>query len=180
MCRNILLTGVPGIGKTTLIRRILDKIEVNAGGFYTEEIREKGKRVGFSIKTLDGRTGMLAHVKHKGPHRVGKYGVNMKDLEEVASESVRSAIENDELIVIDELGRMELYSPLFQRVVKDALESEKPVLGTIQIRRNSFLDSIRARNDVRVVEVTSGNRDALVESVARDLASLLGRSNRND
>jgi nucleoside-triphosphatase len=175
MCRNILLTGVPGVGKTTLIRRILDKIEVNAGGFYTEEIREKVKRVGFGIKTLDGRTGTLAHVKHKGPHRVGKYGVNIKDLETVASESVRTAIENDELVVIDELGRMELYSPLFQRVVGDALESETPVLGTIQIRRNSFLDSIRARNDVRVVEVTSGNRDALVESVARDLASLLGR-----
>jgi len=175
MYRNILLTGVPGVGKTTLIRRVLDKIEANAGGFYTEEIREKGKRVGFSINTLDGRTGVLAHVRHKGPHRVGKYGVNIKDLEGLASESVRSAIENDEFLVIDELGRMELYSPLFQQVVKDALDSEKPVLGTIQVRRNLFLDSIRARDDVKVVEVTSGNRDALPESVARDLARLLGR-----
>lgn len=175
MYRNILLTGVPGVGKTTLIQRVLGGIEVKAGGFYTEEIREKGKRVGFSIKTLDGRTGTLAHVNHKGRHRVGKYGVNIKDLEEVASESVRLAIEEDELIVVDELGRMELYSPLFQRVVKEALDSEKPVLGTIQVRRNRFLDSIRARDDVKVVEITSGNRDALVESVARDLASLLGR-----
>jgi nucleoside-triphosphatase len=101
--------------------------------------------------------------------------VNITDLEGVASESVRSAIEKDDLVVIDELGRMELYSPLFQRVVKEALDSDKPVLGTIQIRRNRFLDSIRARDDVMVVEVTSGNRDALVESVARDFASLLGR-----
>jgi nucleoside-triphosphatase len=175
MYRNILLTGVPGVGKTTLIRRILDKIEVKAGGFCTQEIREKGKRVGFSINTLDGRTGMLAHVKHRGRHRVGKYRVNIKDLEEVASESVRSAVEKDELAVIDELGRMELYSPLFQQVVKEALDSKKPVLGTIQIRRNSFLDSIRARDDIKMVEVTSANRDALVDTVARDLAMLLAR-----
>jgi len=171
-----LLTGVPGIGKTTLLRRVLDKIEVKAGGFYTEEIREKGKRVGFSIKTLDGRTGMLAHVNHRGPHRVGKYGVNIEDLEAVASESVRSAIEKDDLVVIDELGRMELYSPLFQQVVKDALDSEKPVLGTIQIRHNRFLDSIRARDDVRIIEVTPSNRDALVESVVRDVRGLLRES----
>ena len=80
MYRNILLTGVPGIGKTTLIRRILDKIEVKAGGFCTEEIREKGRRVGFSINTLDGRTGTLAHVKHKYSAGTGcRWAVTLRD-----------------------------------------------------------------------------------------------------
>jgi len=180
MSRNILLTGVPGVGKTTLIQRVLDKMEVKPGGFYTEEIREKGKRVGFGIATFDGRRGILAHVNHKGPHRVGKYGVNIRDLEEIAAASVRSAVERDELVVLDELGRMELYSTLFQQVVVEALDSEKPVLGTMQIRHNRFLDSIRARGDVRLIQVTSANRDALVESVTRDVTALLGRARRND
>ena len=90
---NILLTGVPGVGKTTLVRRVLAEIDVKIGGFYTEEIRERGKRVGFSIKTFEGRTGILAHVNHKGPHRVGKYAVNIEDLEQIAAESVVSALQ---------------------------------------------------------------------------------------
>jgi nucleoside-triphosphatase THEP1 len=170
---NLLLTGVPGVGKTTLIRRVLDRLHVTAGGFYTEEIREKGDRVGFSITTMDGRTGILAHVKCKGSYRVGKYHVNMDDLEQVAAASVQSALEKDDLIVIDELGRMELYSPLFQQVVMDAFDSEKPVFGTIQIRRNPFLDSIRGGDDVRLIPVTMHNRDGLVESVCRELNDLL-------
>jgi len=176
MSRNILLTGVPGVGKTTLVRRVLDGIDARVGGFCTEEIRERGKRVGFSIRTFDRQTGILAHVNHKGPHRVGKYGVNIKDLETVAAESVVSAVESDDLVVIDELGRMELFSPLFQLAVMEALDSEKPVFGTIQVRRNSFLNSVRSRDDVRVIEVTSGNRDALVARIGNDVAALVLRS----
>ncbi len=172
MSGNILLTGVPGVGKTTLVRRVLEGIDARVGGFCTEEIRERGKRVGFSIRTFDGETGVLAHVNHKGPHRVGRYGVNIEDLETIAAESVLSAVESDDLVVIDELGRMELYSALFQRVVMEALDSEKPVFGTIQVRRSSFLASVRSRDDVNVIEVTSGNRDALVASVRNDVAAL--------
>jgi nucleoside-triphosphatase len=171
MSGNILLTGVPGVGKTTLVRRVLEGVDARIGGFYTEEIRERGKRVGFSIRTFDGRTGVLAHVKHKGPHRVGKYGVNIEDLERVAAGSVVSAVESDDLVVIDELGRMELFSVLFQRAVMEALDSVKPVFGTIQVRRNPFLNAVRSRDDVRVIEVTSRNRDALVVSVREDVAA---------
>ncbi|MCK5556858.1 MAG: NTPase [Candidatus Hydrogenedentes bacterium] len=173
MSRNILLTGVPGVGKTQLVRRVLAEMDAKIGGFYTEEIRERGKRVGFNIKTFDGRAGILAHVNHKGPHRVGKYGVNIGDLEQIAAGSVMTALQKDDLVVIDELGRMELYSAPFQQVVTEALDSEKPVLGTIQVRRNPFLDCVRARDDVRLVQVTADNRDALVESVTRDLTDLL-------
>jgi len=119
---------------------------------------------------------VLAHVNQKGPHRVGRYGVNIEDLETIAAESVVSAVESDDLVVIDELGRMELFSALFQRVVMEALDSEKPVFGTIQARRNSFLASVRSRDDVNVIEVTSANRDALVASVRNDVAALVLRS----
>jgi nucleoside-triphosphatase len=173
MSGNILLTGVPGVGKTTLVRRVLEGLDARVGGFCTEEIRERGKRVGFSINTFDGQTGVLAHVKQKGPYRVGKYGVNIKDLETIAAESVVSAVESDDIVVIDELGRMELFSALFQRVVMEALDSEKPVFGTMQARRNPFLDPIRSRDDVKVIEVTPGNRDALVASVKTDIAALV-------
>jgi nucleoside-triphosphatase len=175
MSGNILLTGVPGVGKTTLVRRVLEGIDARVGGFCTEEIRERGKRVGFSIRTFDGRTGVLAHVNQKGPHRVGKYGVNIEDLERIAAGSVVSAVGSDDLVVIDELGRMELFSALFQRVVMEALDSEKPVFGTIQSRQSSFLASVRSRDDVRVIEVTSDNREALVASVRNDVAALVLR-----
>jgi len=170
--KNILLTGRPGIGKTSILKEIIDTLKINAGGFYTREIREGGTRKGFEIITLNGKKGILAHVDCRSPYRVSKYGVNIKDIEEIAAPALREALKNKECIIIDEIGRMELYSPKFCSLVKKVLDSEKKVLGTIQARHNEFLDSIRERKDIKIIEVTFENRKKIIEEISdffRDL-----------
>jgi nucleoside-triphosphatase len=170
---NVFVTGRPGVGKTTLIRRVLSDIGADAGGFYTSEIRERGTRVGFSITSLDGESGTLARVDYGGPYRVGKYGVNREDLERVGVAALESATAAAELVIMDEIGRMELCSPAFQTAVMKALDGRTPVLGTIQDRSNRFLDAVRARKDVEVIEITEGNRDEMVAVVSDRVRELL-------
>lgn len=162
---NLLVTGRPGVGKTTLIGRVLERLEVRAGGFYTREIREDGKRVGFSIVGIDGGSGVLARVGFESDYKVGRYGVNREDLERVGVAALESAIDGADLVVMDEIGRMELCSPLFREAVMRALDCPRSVLGTIQDRSNTFLDTIRTRVDVSVVRVTEENRDKLADEL---------------
>lgn len=165
--KRILLTGRPGCGKTTAIRRTL-QCATGAGGFYTGEIREGDSRTGFSITALDGRGGILAAVGVRSKVRVGKYGVNLRDIDEVAASSVLSAARDASirLIVIDEIAAMEIASDSFRNAVIAALESGKKLLGSIQERRHPFLDRVRAWSDLAVVEVNAGNRDGLPEELA--------------
>jgi len=172
--KNLFVTGRPGVGKTTLIRAVLEELPVEAGGFCTEEIREGGRRVGFSIADLRGARGVLAHVDLDSPYRVGKYGVHRDDLESIGVAAIDAAIEGAQLIVMDEIGRMELCSPEFRRAVGRALDSPTPVLGTIQDRRNEFLDAVRARRDVEIVSVTESNRDAAREIVLSKVTAAVG------
>ncbi|MBD3347814.1 MAG: NTPase [Candidatus Eisenbacteria bacterium] len=176
--RNLFVTGRPGVGKTTLIEKVLERLDVRAGGFYTREIREGGKRVGFSIVGMDGERGVLAHVGIESEHRVGKYGVDREDLERVGVAALESAIEEADLVVMDEIGRMELCSPLFRDAVIRALDCPGPVLGTIQDRSNEFLDGVRSRDDVSVVRVTEENRDELADALADAVGKTLAADAR--
>jgi nucleoside-triphosphatase THEP1/uncharacterized protein with PIN domain len=173
--RNLFVTGRPGVGKTTLIKRVLDDLDADVGGFVTSEIRAAGARVGFAITDLRGDEGVLAHVSIESPFRVGKYGVNREDLERIGVGALDGAIASSDLVVMDEIGRMELCSESFQEAVGRALDSPKPVFGTIQDRENRFLDEVRARPDVEVVRITEANRDDMRKVVAEKLAALLGR-----
>ena len=111
--RNILFTGFPGCGKSTIIEKIVQRINRPSTGFFTREIRDKGRRVGFSITTLDGQQGILAHIDIRSHIRVGRYGVNIRDIEKIAVPSMRP--ENDNVIlVVDEIGKMECLSGLFR------------------------------------------------------------------
>lgn len=166
----ILLTGKPGSGKTTLIRRVLERLSAPAGGFYTQEIREGGTRKGFEIITLDGRRATMAHVDIRGPHRVGRYGVDVGVVDELAVEAIQAALARHELVVIDEIGPMEILSARFRHVVREALESGSPILGSVVQRSTPFTDPIKATPGVRVLEVTRHNRDVLLPRV---LAMLL-------
>jgi nucleoside-triphosphatase len=163
MGRALLLTGRPGLGKTTVIRRIVDQLGRRAGGFYTEEIREGGRRTGFRLLALDGPEGILASVNISGPDRVGKYGVHRADLDRVGVAALERAIEQPgvRVVVVDEIGKMEISSPAFRAAVLLALESPKPVLGTVMAGAHPWVDAIKRRPDVTVVELTRANREAL-------------------
>ena len=110
---KVLLTGRPGCGKTTLINRVVNELALPAGGFYTEEIRKRGRRVGFKIITLDGEEAVLAHVDFNTKQRVGKYGLDLHALESIGTEAICIAMRARQLLVIDEIGPMEIRSRIF-------------------------------------------------------------------
>ncbi len=165
MARTILLTGRPGVGKTTVIKRVVERLSGDAGGFYTTEIRHAGRRQGFRIVTLDGQEGVLSHVDIKGRPRVSRYGVNTRDLEEVGVAALRRAAMEADLVVVDEIGKMELFSEAFRRAVADAIEGDKPVLGTVMASPEPWVDALKGRSQVTVLEVTRENRDQMVSLV---------------
>ena len=162
MTQKVLLTGRPGSGKTTLIKRVVNELARPAGGFYTEEIRERGARVGFKIVTTDGKEALLAHVDFKSTERLGKYGLDLSALETVGIEELRTAVHARQLVVIDEIGPMEIRSPIFRDVVNEAFNSGAPILATITARSFPFTDAIKKRSDATIIEVRRSNRDQLV------------------
>ena len=169
MGRALLLTGLPGLGKTTAIRRVVAQLGSRAGGFYTEEIREAGRRTGFRLVALDGPEGVLASVNTSGPYRVGKYRVHRDDLDRVGVAALERAIEQPEVsvVVVDEIGKMELFSLAFRDAVLAALESPKWVLGTVMAGAHPWVDAIKRRPDVTVVELTRANRETLPQTILR-------------
>jgi nucleoside-triphosphatase len=164
--QKILLTGRPGCGKTTLIKRVVNDLARPAGGFYTEEVRERGKRVGFKIITLDGQETVFAHMDFKTSERVGKYGLDLSALETIGVEALRAAVPTRQLVVIDEIGPMEIRSPIFRDAVNDVLESGAPILATIVARSLPFTDAIKKRADVNLIEVYPDNRERLVSELS--------------
>ncbi len=171
----ILLSGRPGCGKTTLIRDIVRALGVAAGGFYTEEVRAGGGRLGFDLMTLDGRRATLASVHSRSPLRVSKYGVELEALDGLGTDAIRTAIAGASLIVIDEIGKMEIFSEHFRQAVLAALDSGKPVLGAIMLGPHPFADAVKARPDLEVLTVTPENRREVGERVLRALAERLAR-----
>lgn len=174
MKRKVLLTGRPGCGKTTLVRRVVKELAQSAGGFYTEEIRERGLRRGFKIVTLDGKEGVFAHVNFKTHQRLGKYGLDLSPLETISIEAVRKAIREREVTVIDEIGPMEIRSAIFRDVVNEAFNSRAPLLGTITARPFPFTDAIKKRRDVTLIEIRGDNREQLVSELSDHFTARLG------
>jgi nucleoside-triphosphatase len=160
-----LLSGEPGSGKTTIIKSVLHKVGKSAGGFYTEEIRRQGIRQGFQIVTLDGQVAVMSHSGISSPYRVGKYGVDTGSIDSVAVPAVREAILGYDIVVIDEIGKMELFSPDFRDAVLEALESGKKVLGTIMLAAHPWADGIKRRDEVEIIRVTRANRSDVVNQV---------------
>lgn len=167
---RILLEGRPGSGKTTLARRIVTGLrdrDIPVTGFTTEELREGRTRVGFAIETVDGERGTLAHVDLPGPPRVGKYGVDLDTLERLAIPALQPAAR--ELVVIDELGKMELASRSFRDAVEQLFDTDTSVVATVHVFRHPLTDALKARPDVERLQVTAANRDDLARVLVRKL-----------
>lgn len=165
--KNILITGAPGIGKTTLIHRVAEKLQgLHPVGFYTTEIRIGGVRKGFELIGLGRKKvkRVLAHVDLESAFRVGKYGVDIESFEALLS-TIAFFDHEPELIVIDEIGKMECFSARFRILIEEILESEKRVVATIALRGSGLIADIKKRRDVRLYQITRQNRDALVQDV---------------
>ena len=162
-----LLTGRPGTGKTSLIKQAVARIKGKAGGFYTEEIRNQGVRTGFRLVTLSGQSIILAHIDIHSPHRISKYGVDIDSLDRVGVSALQEAAEECGLVVIDEIGRMELFSANFREAVSQIIDSRKAVLGTIMLNPNPWADAIKRQPQVNLVELTKYNHNQIAAELLR-------------
>jgi len=160
-----LIRGKPGVGKTTLVQRIVERMQpVPAAGFYTAEIRSKGSRLGFELQGLNGDRRILARVDIDSRHRVGKYKVDTDGFEEFL-ENLELLNPDVEQIVIDEIGKMELLSNRFRSLIRDVLASDKQLLATIALGSEGVIQEIKRRSDIHLLEVTQANRERLPEAI---------------
>ncbi|MFH1015999.1 MAG: NTPase [Chloroflexota bacterium] len=165
MPRVYLLTGKPGTGKTSLIKQVAADLKGRAGGFYTEEIRSQGSRLGFRLVTLDGQEAILAHVDIRSPYGVSKYGVDIAAIDRVGVAALRHAAGQSELIIIDEIGKMEFFSDNFRAAVREIINGGKKILGTIMLASHPWADEIKRHPQVKLVTVTRDNHQRVLEDI---------------
>jgi nucleoside-triphosphatase len=165
---NLLITGPPGIGKSTLVGNICEALaDRSLAGFATREIRHNGRRRGFELISMDGQTALLSHVDLPSPFRVGQYGVDVEGFEAFLQSIPFFAPEVD-IVVIDEIGKMECFSALFREMTQKVLDADKKVLATVAMRGGGLIADVKARWDVCLKQLTWENRDHL-------LTDLIGR-----
>lgn len=163
--KNLLLTGVPGVGKTTVLRKVASGLErCVLRGFLTDEIRAGGKRVGFSIQTLDGREATLSHIDITSPFRVGRYGVDLSTLDRIVDTTL-GAGPDGAIFIVDEIGKMECFSTRFIEAVSAILDSEHAVIASVARKGEGFIARVKQRPDVAIREVTRGNRNDLPNEI---------------
>ncbi len=172
---KVIITGRPGVGKTTVFMKTIEclrRVGIRVGGIICPEVRRGGVRVGFRVvDLLSGREGWLASVYSTSPVRVGKYGVHLEEFEEIGVGAIERAIDEADVIAVDEVGPMELKSPKFREAIEKALSSEKPSVLVVHWRlQSSFAREVARRGEVKVVEVTLQNR----EQLPAELCKLLG------
>jgi len=161
--QHLLLTGVPGIGKTTVIRRVAEGLgSLKPKGFYTEEIRQSGIRQGFQLHSFDQREWLIAHIDHPKHYRVGKYGVDVSAIDAAAEVLL---IPGAKLYLVDEIGKMESLSVRFVEAMRRLLDDNNTVVATIGKKGNGFIDKVKQRSDIVLWEITVGNRDVMPRQV---------------
>jgi len=157
------------VGKTTLIRKLYEALKgFHPVGFYTAEIREEGMRKGFELVNLKGERGVFSHVDIKSPHRVGRYKVDVRGFEDFL-DGISFLDPSSNLIIMDEIGKMECLSTQFDRSMKEVLDSEKWVIATIALKGSGLIAEVKQRRDVKLFEITQSNRDVLFSEILKNI-----------
>jgi len=181
--RLLFVTGRPGMGKTTVLLNAANGLKdkgYSVGGMLSREVRQDGTRVGFEIVDFaTGQRGWLAHVNQPIGPQVSKYRVNIQDLEQIGVKAIKNALKDAEVVIVDEIGPMELFSQAFKQVIKDIMDSDKLVLGVIHHKaRDPIIDSIKRRNDIQIVEVIFENRQQLHNILIQSAIQFLKETSR--
>jgi nucleoside-triphosphatase len=176
--KNLLLTGPPGCGKTTVLERVAEQLgDLRLAGFLTVELREHGQRVGFEAVGLGGRRAILAHVRFRSHVSVGRYGVEPDRLIPLIEEELVRPPETVDGFLIDEIGKMECHCPQFVTTMRKLLGEPIPLVATIALRGGGFIAKVKQRYDVQVVEVTQANRQSLPGQIAAWVKQLTAQAN---
>ena len=167
--KNVFITGLPGVGKTTLIKRIFEALKhLHPIGFYTAEIKEGGERKGFELISLEGKRSLLSHKEVRSPYQVGHYKVDVENFEDFLN-SIPFSDPLTHLIIIDEIGKMECLSDQFKKILEEILDSEKRVVATIALKGGGLIAGVKERDDVKIFEITKKNRDSLFLEILKEM-----------
>ncbi len=174
---KILLTGLPGCGKTTAVMQIIANLDPKkVAGFYTQEIRQNNTRKGFSWARLDGVTGILAHIDIKGPFRVGKYGVDVASFEKSVVPILDIEQTDAELFILDEIGKMECLSEKFVAAVRRLFASDRSVLATVALRGAGLISEVKNFPGTKLFHLTRQGRDKTIAEISQILSFLKSTS----
>ncbi len=178
MKRLLFVTGRSGIGKTTVLLNAAEELKAIGyivGGMMSREVRQNGSRVGFEIVDFKtGEKGWLAHINQPDGPQVGKYKVNQEDLDSIGVRAIQTALRDADVVIIDEIGPMELFSQAFKQAVIDATKSSKLILGVVhQSARDSIIESLKNRDDTLIVTATFANRNDLHNILIRNALQYL-------
>lgn len=171
-----LITGKPGIGKTTLIKKLAQSLNPKElCGFYTEEIRERNERVGFKIITFHNGEGILAHINFRSSYKISKYYIDIQKFEKLIIPEL-NLVREKKIILIDEIGKMELFSQKFKEKIKEIFDLDNIIVATIPISKIEFIENLKSLPKVKIYEINFGNRNRLIEILKGEITNLLGNS----
>nr|WP_269845618.1 nucleoside-triphosphatase [Paenibacillus selenitireducens] len=172
-----LLTGKPRMGKTTMIKKLINDIGTDiCGGFYTEEITNSDDRIGFRCVSVNGESVEIANVESPSKTRIGRYGIDIEKFENYAIKILQDALCSKKIIVIDEIGFMQMLSTSFQKMVHEIVSDNLIVLGTVPLDSHPEIDKIKYSKEVQMISLNEFNRDVISEFLVKDILKVLDSS----